>query len=131
MKLVRIVCILLISQFSLQAQTEVKSADTIIMANAEASNKVIDKSTLKFYTLDEIKLDNIVIPINTVFSAIVKIVDGRAYLRVTSIDVRDELHTVDWRVLGPDYKEGLPITKEDQSLEVYEDQRVSFRVFEK
>jgi hypothetical protein len=125
MKLVRIICLLLLTQCSLQAQTE----DIFINANAEASHKVFDNSILDFYTTNELKLETIVIPINTRFSATVKLIGGRAFFKVRSIKIREEVYVVDWRVLGPDYKEGIPIIEADRNFEIYENQRLTFKTF--
>ncbi len=129
MKLLQIGCILFLIQVSLQAQTGIKQAEIIIRVNAESSTKVTDNSLLSFYTFDEIKLENIVIPINTVFSATVRLIEGRAYLRVGSIKIRDEIYAIDWRAIGPDNNEGLPIISYSKSFEVYENQRLTFKVF--
>lgn len=129
MKLLPIVCIVFSAQISVLAQTTEKSPETIIRVNAEASNKVTDNSILRFYTINEIKLENVVIPLNTVFSATVRLIHGRAYLRVTSIKIRDEIYAIDWRAVGSDNFEGLPITEQEKSFEVYEDQRLTFKAF--
>lgn len=130
MKLVRILCLLFLIQFSLQAQIT-KSDEKFINANAEASNKVTDNSILYFYTIDELTVGTISIPLHTKFSATVNLVGGRAFLKVSSIKVRDEIHTVDWRVIAEDNKEGLPIIETEGSIEVYEDQRLRFKDFGK
>jgi hypothetical protein len=129
MKLLRIVCLLFLTQCSLQAQTAKNADEKFINANADASRKVRDNSILDFYTIEELKLEPVVIPINTRFSATVKLIGGRAFLKVVSIKIADEIYTVDWRVLGPDYKEGIPIIETDRSFEVYENQRLTFKAF--
>jgi hypothetical protein len=128
MKSLQIVCLLFVTQLSLQAQTTKAVDEKFINANADASTKAIDNSLLYFYTTDELTVGTLVIPINTKFSATVNLIGGRAFLRVSSIKIRDEVHTVDWRVVGPDYKEGLPIIEADRSFEVYADQRLTFKV---
>jgi hypothetical protein len=127
MKPIRIVCLILLLQCSLQAQTATE--EKFISANAEASATVSDNSILYFYTIDELNLGTVTVPLNTRFSATVNLYKGRAFLKVSSIKVRDEIHTVDWRIMGPDHKEGLPFIETEKSIEVYEDQRFSFKVF--
>ena len=129
MKSVRIVCLLFLTQFSMLAQTAKKSDEKFINANAEASDKVTDNSILYFYTIDELTIGTITIPLHTRFSATVNLIGGRAFLKVSSIKIRDEIHTLDWRVIGEDNKEGLPIIETEQSFEVYEDQRLRFKDF--
>ena len=129
MKLVRIVCLLLITQFQLQAQSNKNTDENYINANAEASNKITDNSTLDFYTVEELKLGTIVIPIHTRFSATLHLAEGRAFLKASSIKIRDEVYTIDWRAVGPDFKEGFPVIETEKSFEVYENQRLTFKVF--
>lgn len=129
MKLLRIACLLLIVQSSSHAQTAASTDEKYINVNAEASNKITANSTLDFYTVEELKLGPLVIPLHTRFSATVSMAESRAFLRVNSIKIRDEIFTIDWRVIGPDYKEGLPILETENSLEVYENQRLMFKVF--
>jgi hypothetical protein len=128
MKVLRTVCLLFLTQYSVQAQTA-KTDETFINANAEASNKVTDHSVLHFYTTKELTLGTVVIPIHTTFSATVNLINGRAFVKVSSIKIGDAIHTVDWRIVGPDYKEGLPIIETEKSIEVYEDQRLTFKTF--
>lgn len=113
----------------MQSHTVIKSTETTIRANAETSKKVIDNSILSFYTLDKIELENVVIPINTVFSATVRLIGGRAYVRVRSIRIRDEIYAIDWRLIGADNNEGFPIIEYSRRFEVYEDQRLTFKAF--
>lgn len=113
---------------SFYAQTKL-SDEVFINANANASDKVTDHSTLDFYTADDVTLGTLTIPIHTQFSAMVTLIEGRAFLRVSSIKVGEEIHTVDWRVLGPDHKEGLPILDTDKRVEVYADQHLTFKAF--
>lgn len=128
MKPLRIVCILLIMQFMLQAQT-VRPEETFITANADASDKVTDQSILDFYTVSELTLGTVTIPIHTRFSAMVRLFGGRAYLKVRSIKVGDDIYEVDWRAVGPDFKEGIPFIEENRNFEVYEDQKLTFKAF--
>ncbi len=129
MKTLRIICIAVSALFFFESHTVVKLSDMSIRANAEASKRVIDNSILSFYTLDRIQLENVVIPMNTVFSATVRLIGARAYVRVSSIIVRDEIYAVDWRVIGGDNMEGLPIIEYSKRFEVYENQRLTFRAF--
>lgn len=127
MKLSKIICLLLALHISMQAQIVNKPEEKFITANVEASNRVIDNSILDMYTPDEISIGNLVIPRHTKFTAYVSLNYGRAFLRVSSIKVGNEIHTVDWKVVGPDFKEGIPFIETDRGLEVYEDQRLTFK----
>ncbi|HET6225795.1 MAG TPA: conjugative transposon protein TraM [Bacteroidia bacterium] len=129
MKPLRIVGIFLIMQFMLQAQTIDKPGETFIKANADASDKATDHSILDFYTVDEFSIGNVIIPIHTRFSAMVRLYDGRAYLKVRSIKIGDDIYEIDWRAVGPDFKEGIPFIEEYRNFEVYEDQRLTFKAF--
>jgi hypothetical protein len=113
----------------MQAQTTENPDEKFIRVNADASYKVIDNSIVHFYTIDELTLGTIVIPMHTRFPATVNLVGGRAFLKVSSIKIRDDVYNVDWRIVGSDYKEGLPVIEADRSFEVYEDQRLTFKVF--
>jgi len=128
MSLSKIICLLLLFNTNMPAQIPTKKpVESFFIANANASDKVFDNSILDFYTTEELNLGDFTIPIHTRFSAIVNFVGGRAYLRVRSIKVGNEIHPVDWNVVGPDYKEGIPIIETDNSIEVYEDQRLTFK----
>jgi hypothetical protein len=129
MKLLGAVCLLFLTPCLLQAQSVNDQNGKFINVNADASNKVRDNSILYFYTADELDLGAVVIPINTRFSATVNLMGGRAFLKVRAIKIHDEIYTVDWRVIGRDYKEGIPIMDTDRSFEVYEDQRLTFKIF--
>ncbi len=129
MTLSKIACLLLLLQINMLAQITKKPEESFFSANPNASDKVTDNSILDFYTTEELKFGTFIIPIHTRFSAVVNFTGGRAYLRVRSIKVGDEIHPIDWRVVGPDYKEGIPIMETDNSIEVYEDQRLTFKAF--
>jgi hypothetical protein len=129
MKSLPIVCLLLSMQCSAQVQTAENPEEKFIRVNADASTKVTDNSIVYFYTVDELTLGTIVIPMHTRFPATVNMVGGRAFLKVSSIKIRDEVYNVDWRIVGSDYKEGFPIIEADRNFEVYEDQRLTFKVF--
>ena len=129
MKLSKIICLLLSLHLSIQAQVTKKTEEQFFNANANASNKVTDNSVLNFYTTEEFKIGKVIVPRHTRFSTIVNIVDGRAYLRVNAIKIGDEIQTIDWRAVGPDFKEGIPIIESDRSIEVYEDQRLTFKAY--
>jgi hypothetical protein len=129
MKSLPIVCLLFCMHNPLQAQTTESPEEQFIRVNADASNKVTDNSIVYFYTVDELQLGTIVIPMHTRFPARVNLVGGRAFLKVSSIKIHDEVYNVDWRIVGSDYKEGLPIIEADRSFEVYENQRLTFKAF--
>lgn len=130
MKLLPVICLLFLTQFSLKAQTTENTSEKFLNANADASVTVTDKSILEFFTTEELTLGTLVIPTNSRFTATVNMIGGRAYLRVSSIKIRDEIHTVNWRVVGKDYKEGIPYVEADQSFEIYADERFTFKVFQ-
>ena len=127
MKLLSIICMLFFVQSSLHAQGPKKIEEKFINVNAEASSTASDNSMLDFYTADELQLGKIIIPIHTRFSATVNLLGGRAFLRVSSIKVGDSIHPMDWRVVGSDFQEGIPIIETDKSIEFYEDQRLTFK----
>lgn len=129
MTLSKTICLLLLLHINMLAQITKKPEESFFNANANASDKVTDNSILDFYTTEELKFGNFIVPIHTSFSAVVNLMGGRAYLTVRSIKVGNEIHPIDWRVVGPDYKEGIPIIESDRSVEVYEDQRVTFKAF--
>jgi hypothetical protein len=131
MKSLRIAMLLLSLQFSAYAQTAERQSETFVNANANASDKVTDNSILDFYTIDEMTLGNVFIPLHTRFSATVRLYDGRAYLKARSIKIGDDIYEIDWSAVGPDYKEGIPYEVEKQSFEVYTDQKVIFKAFVK
>lgn len=131
MKIIQILCLLFVTNCSLQAQTNNDSSEKLIYANADASSRVTDNSTLDFYTNAPLELRTLIIPLNTQFTATVNLVGGRAFLTVRSIKIGDTVHTVDWRAFGADNKEGIAIVEAEQSLEVHQDQRLIFRDFSK
>ncbi|HET6225796.1 MAG TPA: conjugative transposon protein TraM, partial [Bacteroidia bacterium] len=111
--------------------TAEKQSDTFINANANASDEVTDNSVLDFYTVDQITVGNVLIPMHTRFSTTVRLFDGRAYLKARSIKIGDDIYEIDWSAVGPDFKEGIPYEVEKQSFEVYSDQKVTFKAFVK
>jgi|SRR3954471_6895030 hypothetical protein len=129
MKSFRILCIFLFMQSLLQAQTDKKPEERFINANAEASINIAENSIVDFYTTEELTFGTIVIPIHTKFSTSVRLYDGRAYLRVSSVKVGDTIYTIDWRIVGSDFKEGLPFIETNRTLEVYEDQKMTFKAY--
>lgn len=128
MKRFGILFLLFLLPFSFHAQTA-KTAEKFINANADGAATVTDNSVLYFYTVHELSFGTVVIPIHTRFSATVQLRGGRAFMNVRSIKIKEEIYNVDWRVVGPDYEEGLPFIETEKSLEVYEDQQVRFKTF--
>lgn len=129
MKVISIVFLLVIAQFSLQAQTIKKSDEKFINVKAYSANKAADNSILSFYTGDEFKLENIVVPKNTIFSANIRLAEGRAFMKVNKIKIDNDIYIVDWRVVGPDYNEGVPISVKSKSVELYDGEDLTFKIF--
>jgi hypothetical protein len=129
MKLLRIVCLLVLTQFSLLGQTIKKSDEKFIKAKAYSASKATDNSILSFYTSDELKLENIVIPANTIFTANIRLAEGRAFMKVSKVKIGNDIYTIDWRVVGPDYNEGIPVSAKSKNIEVYDGEGLIFKVF--
>ena len=129
MKLIPIVCFLLASHFSIQAQTIKKSDERFLAAKSYSEQKATDNYILTFYTKEEIQLANVTIPTHTIFSANVRLNDGRAFVKVSKIKIDNEVYNVDWRIIGPDYNEGIPLGSKNKSIELFSEQDLTFKVF--
>ena len=110
------------------AQSIKKSDERFIKVKTCQEGKIVNNSTLCFYTSDPLTIENVNIPQTAMFYATVKLSDGRVFLTINNINIGDQVYKTNWKAVGNDYIEGVPVPEAKTYFNVSDGDVFTFKV---